>query len=146
MRNPPRRIATFLPAAKADVGRLHDDDPDVARLALLKIRDLEARLVDGVTLEEMAKTGDLGDCRKLYFGPGKPPSHRIVYRHVDGDPTAIEIVEVIAIESRSDMYVYLLAALRLGRLPAETKPHFNRVHQGVIAGRSAKRKPTPRRR
>jgi hypothetical protein len=142
-----RRTATFLAAAKDDIGRLYADDPDVARLALLRVRDLEARKVEGIPLEEMAKAGDLGDCRKMYFGPGNPPSHRIVYRHLDDDPTKVEVVEVIAVEARADMYVYLLAASRLGRLPVETKPQFNRVHQAVIKKRSASReKKVPRRR
>ncbi len=81
----------------------------------------------------MAKTGDLSDCRKLYFGLGNPPSHRIVYRVLD---ETIEIIEIVAVEARADMYVYLLAALRLGRLPAETKPQLNRVHQQIIAKRA----------
>jgi hypothetical protein len=140
-----RREATFLATAKADVGRLNEDSPDIARLALLKIRDLEDGAIDGVPLEEMAKSGDLGDCRKLYFGPGNPPSHRIVYRHIEGDPAKVVVLEVVAVESRADLYVYLLAASRLGRLPVETKPHFNRLHQKVIAGRAERRKRPQRR-
>ena len=62
---------------------------------------------------------------------------------MDGDPRKIEVVEIIALESRADMYVYLLTATRLGRLPLETKSHFNRLHQTVIDGRSAKRKLSP---
>ncbi len=130
----------FLAAAKADIGRLTEDDPAVARLALRMVRDLEAGTAEGVALTEMAKTGDLGDCRKLYFGVGKPPSHRIVYRPIDGHPERIEIIEIIAVESRADLYVYLLAANRLGRLPKETKPQFNRMHHAVIARRAAKKR------
>jgi hypothetical protein len=135
-----RRRATFLKAAKDDVGRLVEDDLALAKLALRKIRDLEAGAVEGDPLEAMAKSGDLGDCRKLRFGPGAPPSHRIVYRVLDGEIREIEIVEIVAVEARSELYAYLLAAVRLGRLPVETKPEFNRVHQQVIAGRAAKRK------
>ncbi|MEK7422632.1 MAG: hypothetical protein AAB131_02210 [Actinomycetota bacterium] len=83
----------------------------------------------------MGTTGDLTDCRKLYFGLGDPPSHRIVYRDLAG-----EIVEIVAVEARAEMYAYLLAAVRLGRLPIEAKPGFNRVHEQVIARRSTKRR------
>jgi mRNA interferase RelE/StbE len=139
---PARRQALFLKAARDDLGRLASDDPALAKLALLKIRDLEAGRVEGVPLESMAKSGDLDDCRKLYFGPGKPPSHRIVYRPLDDEPDTIEIVEIIAIEARSEMYAYLLAAVRLGRLPTETKPEFNRVHQRIIKARAQRRSRT----
>ncbi len=137
----PRRKVSFLAAAKADIGRLHDDDPVLARLALQKVRDLEHGSVTGIPLQEMAKTGDLGDCAKLYFGVGRPPSHRIVYRAVDGNPAHLEILEVVAVESRTDLYAYLLAASRLGRLPVESTKSFNRLHQDVIARRAAKKRP-----
>ena len=74
---------------------------DIARLAWRKVRELAAGVVTGVPLGEMAKTGDLGDRHKLYFGPGSPPSHPIVYRAVDGDPSHLEVLEVIVVESRA---------------------------------------------
>lgn len=135
-----RREVTFLKAAKDDVGRLYEDAPDIARHALSKVRDLAAGRVEGQPLQDLAKGGDLGDCHKLYFGLGNPPSHRIVYRHIGRSPQKVEILEIVAIESRTDMYVYLLAAARLGRIPVETKPHFNRLQQEVIASRADKRK------
>lgn len=87
----------------------------------------------------MATTGDLTDCRKLYFGRGNPPSHRIVYREA-GTDGALEVLEVVAVEERDALYVYLLTANRLGRLPIESKRRFNRLHQQVILRRSSRRK------
>jgi hypothetical protein len=133
------RQARFLEAAKADVGRLAKDNPQLAVLALRKVRELENRVIDGVPLEEMAATGDLRDCRKLYFGPGDPPSHRIVYRDL-GETGGIEVVEVVAVEAREELYAYLLAASRLGRLPVESKRRFNRLHQQVIQRRASRRR------
>lgn len=87
----------------------------------------------------MASTGDLGDCRKLYFGLGQPPSHRIVYREL-GPAGDIEILEIVAIEARDELYAYLLASVRLNRLPAESKPRFNRLHQEIVQRRVARRR------
>lgn len=140
--SPPKprpRQATFLQAASDDIGRLKQDDPQLAVLALRKVKDLEARRVDGAPLENLAVTGDLTDCRKLYFGLGEPPSHRIVYRELD-DSGDIEILEVVAVEAREELYAYLLAANRLGRLPQETKGRFSRLHQQVTRRRAQRRK------
>jgi len=132
-----RRKAVFLRAAEQDLVRLGQDDPDLPRLALGKIRDLESGAVEGERLHEMAATGDLSECRKLYFGKGSPPTHRIVYRDLqDG---GVEVLEIIAIEARQDLYAYLLAAVRLGRLPPESDRRYTRVHQEVIKRRSARR-------
>jgi hypothetical protein len=140
MARPERRTVTLTTGALADLKRLGADDRALPRLALVKLRDYEAGHIDAVPLRSMAKTGELGDCRKIYFGLGNPPSHRIVVQHLD--ETTIEIVEVVAVEARQDAYAYLLAANRLGRLPRETKPEFDRVHQTVIA-RRARKKPRP---
>ena len=139
MARPPRRTLTLTAAALSDLQRLADDHPDLPRLALAKLKDYEAGRIDAVPLRAMAKTGDLGDCRKIYFGPGNPPSHRIVIHHID--ETTIEVVEVVAVEARHDAYAYLLAANRLGRLPRETEPEFDRVHQTVIARRARAKRP-----
>jgi hypothetical protein len=140
MARPARRTVSITSAALADLERLGADDPALPRLALAKLRDYEAGRIDAVPLRSMAKTGDLGDCRKIYFGPGNPPSHRIVVHHIDEN--TLEVVEVVTTEARQDAYAYLLAANRLGRLPRETKPEFDRVHQTVIA-RRARKKPRP---
>ena len=137
-RRKPRR-ALFLDAAKADVGRLAEDDRRLAQLALQTVRALERRDVDGLPLADMALTGDLADCRKLYFGLGSPPSHRIVYREV-GPSGDVEIIEVVAVEARDELYAYLLAAARLGRLPDESKPRFNRLHQQIVQRRAGRRR------
>lgn len=134
-----RRKALFRTEAKSDVGRLAEDDPRLARLALQRVRDLESEEVDGLPLGEMAATGDLGDCRKLYFGLGEPPSHRIVYREL-GPTGDIEILEIVAIEARDELYAYLLAAARLERLSVESKPQFNRLHQQIVQRRAARRR------
>jgi hypothetical protein len=104
-----------------------------------KVKELEARTVDGAPLENMAVTADLTDCRKLYFGLGDPPSHRIVYRELE-DSGDVEILEVVAVETREELYAYLLAANRLGRLPQATEGRFNRLHQQVIQRRAQRRK------
>jgi hypothetical protein len=136
--SPKKRTASFLLAATQDLERLKADDPDLPGLALRKVRDLEAGVVDGEPLQEMAVTEDLGDCRKLYFGKGNPPSHRIVYRQLDEG--SFEVLEIVAIEAREEMYAYLLAAVRLGRLPEESGRRFTRIHQGIIERRSSRRR------
>jgi hypothetical protein len=107
-------------------------------VAATALRDISNGLTVGVPLEKMAKFGDLSDCRKVYFGYGSPPTHRIVYRELDEN--TIEIIDVIAIESREDAYVYLLTAERLRRLPEETEQEFSSVHQRIIAKRALKKK------
>ena len=135
----PRRQLSVAPAATADLKRLHEDDPKLASRARALLGLIEAGEVTGQSLELLASYGDLRDCRKVYFGrTGQDISHRIVYR--SDDAGVVEVVEVVAVESREEGYAYLLAASRLGRLPSETRRKFNRVHQGVIARRSQRRR------
>jgi len=138
-RRPARRVNVW-PAAQQDAQRLNDDDPRLGVEIAAIIRLLE-RGADGYDLQSMPKYGDLSDCKKWYFGiPGRPQNtHRLVYQeNLDG---SVEILEVVSIEERSDGYAYLLAANRLDRLPEETQPFFEKVHQEKIAKRSARRKP-----
>jgi len=131
----PRRV-DFLKAAVKDLDRL---TPVLRRVAIGLVRDVSERRLDGEPLHSLARAGDLGDCRKIYFGVGQPASHRIVFRLLDDG--SVEVVEVVAIEAREDAYVYLLASIRLGRLPSETRPQFDRLHQRLIAERGQRDKP-----
>ncbi len=51
-------------------------------IVLLRLVDLSKRRLEGVPLEQRPTTGDLGDCRKLYFDEtgGRRPDYRLVYR------------------------------------------------------------------
>lgn len=132
-----KRIIEISPEARQDLLRLKATDVALATVAASMLKRLASGNVSGQPLEKMPKFGDLSDCRKVYFGYGNPPTHRIVYRIVD--ETRIEIFEIIAVESRDDAYVYLLAALRLRRLPAETAQEYQSVQQRMIASRAAKK-------
>ena len=137
---PKRRIVQISNEADGDLGRLIEIDRRLGQLAASMLKQLAAGSVTGVPLEKMPKFGDLSDCRKVYFGYGNPPSHRIVYREID--EARIEVFEIVALESRDDAYVYLLTALRLQRLPQETHQEYMSVHQRIIAERAKKKKQT----
>lgn len=132
------RTLKIRPEAREDVRRLTKLDRRLAVVAATALRNISNGSTVGVPLEKMAKFGDLSDCRKVYFGYGDPPTHRIVYRELDEN--TIEIIDVVAIESREDAYVYLLTAERLRRLPEETRQEFTSVHQRIIAKRALKKK------
>lgn len=132
------RTLKIRPEAREDVRRLTKLDRRLAVVAATALRNISNGTTVGVPLEKMAKFGDLSDCRKVYFGYGNPPTHRIVYRELDEN--TIEIIDVVAIESREDAYVYLLTAERLRRLPEETQQEFISVHQRIIAKRALKKK------
>jgi ParE toxin of type II toxin-antitoxin system, parDE len=132
------RTLQIRPEAREDVRRLTKLDRRLAVVASTALRNIANGTTVGVPLEKMAKFGDLSDCRKVYFGYGNPPTHRIVYRELDEE--TIEIIDVVVIESREDAYVYLLAAERLRRLPEETQQEFKSVHQRIIAKRAMKKK------
>jgi hypothetical protein len=132
------RTLQIRPEAREDVRRLTKLDRRLAVVASSALRNIANGTTVGVPLEKMAKFGDLSVCRKVYFGYGNPPTHRIVYRELDEE--TIEIIDVVALESREDAYVYLLAAERLRRLPEETQQEFKSVHQRIIAKRALKKK------
>ncbi len=132
-----RLVLQISEDAEKDLTRLKKLDVSLASIALRLLQQIGTGVVLGIPLENLPKFGDLSDCRKVYFGYGNPPTHRIVYRIVD--ETVIEIIDVVAVETRDDAYVYLLTALRLQRLPKETQPEYQSVHQRMIASRAAKK-------
>lgn len=138
MAAPRRRRVEVTELAQRDLAFLASETPVVAQLAARMLRELAAGTLTGDALRDLPFYGDLSGCFKLKFGVGQPPSHRIVYREPPGQ--TVEVLEVVVIESRDDAYVYLLAASRLGQLPATSQPKLRRVHQTVIARRSARRK------
>lgn len=62
------RRVELISQAKADLERLAEDSRPIARLALDTIRSLRSGSIEGKPLDDMAHTGDLSDCYKLYFG------------------------------------------------------------------------------
>lgn len=70
----------------------------------------------GLRLDTHIATGDLSDCRKLYFDEriDRSPRYRIVYRVLE--PSSSEkYIEVVSIGRRVDESVYHTAVGRLGR-------------------------------
>lgn len=93
---------------------------DIARQALRTIIEVDAGRRTLKPLGSMAKTGDLTDCGRTYFGvDADADTHRIVFRRIAGRLEVVEVLEVVAVEERADDVVYLAAGLRLGRLEAD---------------------------
>ncbi len=111
---PKRRKLRALPEVVGDIKALPTQK--LKEIALQRISDVVNGRLSGARLEDMSRTGDLTDCFKLYFDEtgGPDPAYRVVYRELAEG--AVEVVEV-AVEQREELYVYALAALRLGRLP-----------------------------
>lgn len=63
-------------------------------------------------LHDFSKTGDLSDCGKLVVAVEGAPEYRIVVREVGG---GVHVVDVVAVEDRTQDLPYILAGLRLGR-------------------------------
>lgn len=120
------------------MARLKVDDPRLALRARALISLIDSGDVSGVELLLLPSYRDLTDCRKVYFGlTGQSTTHRIVYQVTPrAGIETIEIVEMVAVESRREGYVYLLAAQRLSRLPAESAAKLKRVHHQEIERRS----------
>lgn len=76
-----RRHISFTEAARQDVRELAHSDLPLARNALRLAKAIADGRVQGFPLRHFGKTGDLGDCRKAYFGRrAEGDTHRIVFR------------------------------------------------------------------
>lgn len=98
-----------------DLRSLNVRRPAVAQEVLRLLRGLESGTVRPRRLRDFSKTGDLRDCGKIQVVVPDHPEHRIVVR--EREANHFEVVEVLVIEERSDDLAYLLAGLRLGRIP-----------------------------
>lgn len=73
----------------------------------------------GQALGDHPETGDLSDCRKLYFNQVR---HRIIYQADPADARDPKRVRILAVGRRADLGVYRETARRLGRTPGVDAP------------------------
>ena len=109
----PYRNVSFLRAAADDLRSLGLRRPNVAREVLTLLKRLDKGRLAPQRLRHFGKTGDLSDCGKIPVIVEGHPEHRIIVRGTSG---SFLVVEVIAVEERTNDLAYLLAGLRLGRL------------------------------
>lgn len=105
-----------LPGCEKDFAALPTHNLRVIAMQILVDVSLGKRA--GQALDEMASTGDLSDCFKVYFDERDDikPRFRLVYRLLpDGGVDAV-IVEAVAVGQRAALDAYVRAAKRLGRL------------------------------
>jgi hypothetical protein len=100
------RRVQFLDEAADDMRALADKSRPVLLevLRLLKLLDLEQ--LSPTPLHDFSKTGDLSDCGKIVVA-------------VEDEPEVgarVDVVDVIAVEHRTQDLPYILAGLRLGRI------------------------------
>lgn len=74
--------------------------------------------LSGQQLEKLVATGDLSDCRKIYFDidNNQKPRYRLVYRLTPTEVRAVA-VEAFSVGERRSLDAYVRAARNLGRLP-----------------------------
>jgi mRNA-degrading endonuclease RelE of RelBE toxin-antitoxin system len=104
------------PEAHSDLGNL---TTSVLREAFALIVELKEKPLKGLELGDHAETGDLSDCRKLYFNEAR---HRVVYQVESDAQDNPKRVRILAVGRRADLGVYREAAKRLGRSPGVDAP------------------------
>jgi hypothetical protein len=106
---------SFFPGFVDDIKAL--PTLNLQRRALQVFADLSNREFEGQPLDERPSTGDLSDCRKVYFDSEdhRAPRYRFVYRLRPNEIEAVE-VEGVAVGERKGLEVYLEVARRLDRL------------------------------
>ena len=108
------KLTALLPGFQQDIDAL----PDLAtkKMALHMLVLIRGGKIAGVKLDSRVGTGDLDDCRKLYFDPdgsGKP-RYRLVYRYTPDEIHAVAI-EAVAVGRRANLDAYQRAIVNLGR-------------------------------
>ena len=86
--------------------------------ALTLLVEVSRGNLTGHKLEKLVATGDLSDCRKIYFDAdnNQKPRYRLVYRLTPDEICAVA-VEAVAVGERRSLDAYVRAAKNLGRLP-----------------------------
>lgn len=91
---------------------------ELMKRALTLLVEVSKGNLAGRALEELVATGDLRDCRKIYFDVDndRKPRYRLVYRLTPDEVRAVA-VEAVAVGERRNLDAYVRAAKNLGRLP-----------------------------
>ena len=91
------------------------------RVALQILVDVARGDRRGAPLDDLAPTGDLRDCYKVYFDErgDRKPRYRLAYRLLPSGGVEAVSVEAVAIGERGGLAAYIAAARRLGRLAAD---------------------------
>lgn len=86
--------------------------------ALTLLVEVSRGNLTGQELEALVATGDLSDCRKIYFDidDNQKPRYRLVYRLTPSEVRAVA-VEAVSVGERRGLDAYMRAAKNLGRLP-----------------------------
>ncbi len=104
---------------KADFAGLPTDN--LRRVAVQIVIDVSNGDRTGEKLGELASTGDLSDCFKIYFDERDDikPRFRLVYRLLPRGGIEAVLVEVVSVGRREALAAYVTAAQRLGRLTSD---------------------------
>jgi hypothetical protein len=107
---------TKLPGFEADLFAL--PSRELMQRALTLLVEVARGTLSGGELEALVATGDLSDCRKIYFDVdnNQKPRYRLVYRLTPNEVRAVA-VEAVAVGERRNLDAYVRAARNLGRLP-----------------------------
>lgn len=92
---------------------------ELKALVFRLLQEIEAGYITGLPLDDLAHTGDLSDCFKVYFDHprGDRPAYRLVYRLNPDRTVTAALIQAVAIGRREQLAVYREAARRLGRTP-----------------------------
>ncbi|GAA1328153.1 hypothetical protein ACFSWE_11400 [Leucobacter albus] len=107
---------SMLPGFKRDFDALGTHA--LRKLTLEVIGHIKTGAITGKPLEALANTGDLSDCRKVYFDfpdrAGDKPRYRLVYRESHNEFSFVSI-EMVAVGNRQNLDAYMRALKNLGR-------------------------------
>lgn len=106
---------TALPGFRQDFEDLPDDR--VRKRALEALGYAANGSEQGVPLDSRVSTGELGDCRKIYFdidGHRGKPRFRLVIRLLPNEAQAVS-VEAVAVGERASLDAYARAVRNLSR-------------------------------